>query len=480
MTLGAGRTITPSAFNMVRSIVEDTTTINLSYNDGHDRIQQTAPSGTTAYLDDPVSGAMSEAVVSGGSTTWHDYLRIDGHLIAARNCTGAAPCSTGATMSYFSLDNLDSVAAITNDAGVVVERDAYDPWGLRRNLNGTDDPTCGLTSLTTRGFTGHEHMPAVCEINANARVYDPTIGRFLSADTVVSDPLDGQAFNRYSYIDNRPLSGTDPSGHVPCYGCTRVCYGNCGPGAVLNFTALMDAIKAGDLPTLQQLVESDIASGERFTPGQIDALLGVASISGGSGYGSGTSVAQVGSGSTALTGPNVQSSGNALQGSGGNNSGIETIVVTGKRYKDEQLSSPIGKPVTAYGGSWQEYAPSAQGDSRVGSDADHYRFYGPAKVRIVVASANIHIIASYDGQYTAYAVDENGYVATYAMSTGDSMSRDISSLILPMATIDRIYIANLRSSTGIYYWDISIGSRRDPTADNDQPLFVSVFGQVGR
>jgi len=47
----------------------------------------------------------------------------------------------------------------------------------------------------------------------NARLYDPVLGRFLSADTVIPEPGNMQAFNRYSYVDNNPLKYTDPSGH---------------------------------------------------------------------------------------------------------------------------------------------------------------------------------------------------------------------------------------------------------------------------
>lgn len=43
-------------------------------------------------------------------------------------------------------------------------------------------------------------------------IYDPGIGRFLSPDPIIGDPFDGQAFNRYSYARNNPLSYTDPTG----------------------------------------------------------------------------------------------------------------------------------------------------------------------------------------------------------------------------------------------------------------------------
>jgi RHS repeat-associated protein len=352
MTSGAARTITPTAFNMVASIVEGGTTVALIYDDGHERITQTSPSGTTTYLNDPVSGAMSEAVVSGGSTTWHDYLRVDGHLIAERNCAGAAPCSAGATMDYFTLDNLDSVAAITNDAGAVVERDAYDPWGLRRNINGTDDPTCSLTSVTTRGFTGHEHMSSVCEINANARVYDPTIGRFLSADTVVSDMSDGQALNRYSYIDNRPVSGTDPTGHVPCFGCTTQCYGDCRSETDANFISLIAAIKANNLADVKRILETTNVANV-LSPGELVALIGITSSVLGNSFGGGTSCAQIGAGDATLTGPNTQSTDSGNQGGMTINSSVESVVVTAQRTRDDAAAQVLsvdrpllGKSVT--------------------------------------------------------------------------------------------------------------------------------------
>jgi RHS repeat-associated protein len=94
-----------------------------------------------------------------------------------------------------------------------LERDAYDAWGKRRNWSDwSDDTTCALTSSTTRGFTGHEELDTLCLINANARLYDATVGRFLSADPTTEAIYDLQDLNRYSYVGNNPLSLTDPTG----------------------------------------------------------------------------------------------------------------------------------------------------------------------------------------------------------------------------------------------------------------------------
>ncbi len=48
----------------------------------------------------------------------------------------------------------------------------------------------------------------------NGRVYDPTLGRFLTPDPYVQAPTLSQSWNRYSYVWNNPLRNTDPSGYL--------------------------------------------------------------------------------------------------------------------------------------------------------------------------------------------------------------------------------------------------------------------------
>ena len=46
-----------------------------------------------------------------------------------------------------------------------------------------------------------------------ARYYAQGLGRFVSPDSIVQNPLDPQAFNRYAYARNNPVRYTDPTGH---------------------------------------------------------------------------------------------------------------------------------------------------------------------------------------------------------------------------------------------------------------------------
>jgi hypothetical protein len=52
----------------------------------------------------------------------------------------------------------------------------------------------------------------------NGRIYDPALGRVLSADPYVQSPGDSQSFNRYAYVRNSPLTYTDPSGYCTANG----------------------------------------------------------------------------------------------------------------------------------------------------------------------------------------------------------------------------------------------------------------------
>ena len=47
----------------------------------------------------------------------------------------------------------------------------------------------------------------------DGRMYDPIVGRFISADPFIQSPDLSQSLNRYAYCINNPLSLIDPSGY---------------------------------------------------------------------------------------------------------------------------------------------------------------------------------------------------------------------------------------------------------------------------
>jgi len=91
----------------------------------------------------------------------------------------------------------------------VKETIEYLPFGsyrVRQDLDGSF-PDVNYT------FTDQEDDDETGFYNYRARLYDPLLGRFISADSIIPEPGNLQAFNRYSYCVNNPLVYTDPSGH---------------------------------------------------------------------------------------------------------------------------------------------------------------------------------------------------------------------------------------------------------------------------
>ncbi len=110
-------------------------------------------------------------------------------------------------------DYLGSVSTLADETAVIDDY-SYDPWG-RRRVNGTVDVDCGYEKeyrILGRGFGGHEHLNMFNLINMNARLYDSTIGQFLSPDPFVADPYNSQCYNRYTYALNNPLYYVDEDG----------------------------------------------------------------------------------------------------------------------------------------------------------------------------------------------------------------------------------------------------------------------------
>jgi len=70
-------------------------------------------------------------------------------------------------------------------------------------------------------------------LHLRARYYNPAVGRFLTADTVIPNPFGSQDWNRYAYVGNNPVVYVDPSGR--CRGLSGAAFDACA--AVVMATA---------------------------------------------------------------------------------------------------------------------------------------------------------------------------------------------------------------------------------------------------
>ncbi len=156
-------------------------------------------------------------MVSTATTTEYRHNIIaDGEVIAVHTIDQSGNAYT----DYLHYDQLGSVDAITDDQGTVIQSMSFDAFGQRRDPNNWDydlsqNTISTLKAYTDRGYTDQEQLDNLSLVDLNGRVYDPTVGRFISADPTVPDPFYSQAFNRYSYVYNSPLEYTDPSGLCP-------------------------------------------------------------------------------------------------------------------------------------------------------------------------------------------------------------------------------------------------------------------------
>jgi RHS repeat-associated protein len=201
---GNGRSVAWTSYNKPATITQGTRTISFLDGPDHQRFMQTAPEGNTLYFD--CFGVHAELVPG---NLWNDYFTVGNVLVGERVVNALTETMT---MSYFHTDHLGSISVITDQNGNVQQRLSYDAWGKRRYPNGADDTGDAITSQTTRGFTAQEELTVSGLVHLNGRIYDPLFGRMVSADPTVPDPLNPQAWNRYSYVGNDPLTFTDPSG----------------------------------------------------------------------------------------------------------------------------------------------------------------------------------------------------------------------------------------------------------------------------
>lgn len=209
LTAGNARSVTWTDWNMPVSISQGANTVSFVYDGDRDRLQQVTPTGTITYLRG--QGLFLEKTVNtDGSSEYRHYLNAGGRLIAIHTMRADSQGNpTTSDTHYFHPDHLGSIAVVTDEAGTVIARYDFDPWGKRALVAGAN--------VERRGFTGHEELEAVGLVHMNGRIYDPVLGRFLSADPHI-DGTDLQAFNRYTYVGNNPLTFTDPTGYFRLFG----------------------------------------------------------------------------------------------------------------------------------------------------------------------------------------------------------------------------------------------------------------------
>jgi RHS repeat-associated protein len=203
LTAGAGRTATWSSFDMPVSIAKGAMSSGFVYGPEHQRVKQSRGDGTVIWTP-----GGQEVEVKAGQVTVKTYWPLGVGVEIDR--PGQAT-----ELNWVHVDRLGSPIGISDSAGNLKEKLGYDAWGKRRTPDGsaTPDSLDGITD--NKGFTRHEMLDQLDLVHMNGRVYDPLTGRFISGDPLIGDPMNGQGYNRYSYVLNNPTNLTDPTGFCP-------------------------------------------------------------------------------------------------------------------------------------------------------------------------------------------------------------------------------------------------------------------------
>ncbi len=235
MVSGDGRTIAYTTFDKPSLIQKGSAATEYSYGPSRNRYfrRDTVNGKVTDYT---YVGAYEKVEFKDNGTTVNkteERHYIGGFAIVTienRNSPTEAEYT-----KFLHKDHLGSISTITDEVGNIVETMSFDPWGKRRapslaqlesvlnkpwsNLssnekgNYTINPLTLSSAVTNRGFTGHEQIDGVGLIHMGGRIYDPEIGRMIQADPFIPVATDLQAYNRYAYVRNNPLSLVDPSGY---------------------------------------------------------------------------------------------------------------------------------------------------------------------------------------------------------------------------------------------------------------------------
>ncbi len=191
-----------TAFEKPYRITQGSDSTDFVYGPNRELIQRIDKRGSNTTSTLMLDGIYEQVTLPGGITEYKYYV-ADAVVTKRSNST--------LDTFYLHKDQQGSTTAITNATGDTVQQLMYDPWGKQFLVN--NSILTYTSPAQSKGYTGHEMVNDFEVIHMGGRTYNPTLGRFMQADPFIQAPGNLQSYNRYAYVQNNPMSYTDPSGY---------------------------------------------------------------------------------------------------------------------------------------------------------------------------------------------------------------------------------------------------------------------------
>ena len=191
----SANTFAYDSLNRMKQAVAGGVTTNYDY-DSDDLISSRINSSeTTLYVWD---GDQIVMELDANKNVVSKYIRGNDELLKAENADGSLKW-------YYVNDSHGNVVKLLNSSYATTKSYLYDAFGVEQNINSAD--------TNPFRYCGEYYDKYSKTVFLRARSYSPSMGRFIEMDSYAGDYNNPLSLNLYTYCENDPINGVDPTGH---------------------------------------------------------------------------------------------------------------------------------------------------------------------------------------------------------------------------------------------------------------------------